>query len=140
MTTFARLARRLLERWAGTYYEGPKAPSRLGEMVVEFANLYPHATRSEWVVFAQHHADECYRGGFVRGAEWAERDYQSRMPDVTPEELADNEAPDWRWSPNIMLLGNDVTVFEVNDEDKFALEHRELYEKLVMERNRRRRP
>ncbi len=138
MTPFSRLTRRLCERLVGTFYEGPEAPARLGEMVIAFANDTPHATRSEWVTFAKFHAEECYRSGFTRGAEWAERDYESRMPGVTPEEVANVETPDWPWSPNIMLLGNDDVVFEVNDEEKLAAEHQQRYEKLVMDRNRRR--
>ena len=138
MTPFQKLVRRVVERWRRTYYEGPEPPARLGEMVVDFANHNPHATRQEWIEFGRFHAAECYRSGFTRGAEWAERDFGSRMPDVSPERIADAQDPDWEWSPNILLVGStgDV-VLEVNDEEKLAREHREQYERMLLERNRR---
>lgn len=106
MTPFGKLARGLLERLAGTFYEGPTPPARLGEMVVAFANENPNATRRQWIEVATEHARECYRSGFVRGAEWAERDFKSRMPSVRPEELADALDHDWRWRPGITLVGD----------------------------------
>ena len=112
MTPFGKLARGLLERLAGTFYEGPTPPARLGEMVVAFANENPNATRRQWIEVATEHARECYRSGFVRGTEWAERDFKSRMPSVRPEEIMDFRDPDWRWRPGIVLGGDTDSVPE----------------------------
>jgi hypothetical protein len=110
MTPFRKLLRGILERIAGVFYEGPRPPERLGEMVVAFANMRPTATREEWCRFVKFHVEECYRSGFTRGAEWAERDFWSRMPSVRPEEVADTETPEWRWNPGIILGGDRLAV------------------------------
>ena len=121
---------------AGTYYEGVEPPARLGEMVIEFANTHPHATRAEWAAFAMGHSEECYRSGYVRGRESAERDYE--VPSVSPEEVADELDPDWRWSPGIVLGGDpDATVMEVNDDDALAEAEVVAYQQSVIDYRRR---
>ena len=88
-------------------------------MVVAFANDNPSATRREWVEFCQHHAGECYRSGYARGNERAERDFWGSMPSVRPEDVADELDPDWRWCPDIRLIGDgDVVV-----RDREGVEH-----------------
>jgi hypothetical protein len=86
--------RNFLEKLLGRFYEGPKMPLRLSDLVVAFANMYPRATRAEWVRFAQSHASVCYQAGYVRGIESSERDYQE--PETPPEVLADAIDPMWR--------------------------------------------
>ena len=116
MTPLAKLARGILERLLGRFYEGPEPPARLGEMVVAFANDHPRATRGEWVWFCRQHAAECYRSGYTRGVERAERDFWNAMPSVLPEEVADELDPDWRWQPDIRLLGEPGQVVEDGNE------------------------
>lgn len=96
---------RVAEKMARRYYEGPDPPARLGEIVITFANLNPQATRAEWARFAEGHAREAYRVGYVRGAEYVERDPAEReaLRNADPEQLADALNPDWRWSPGITL-------------------------------------
>jgi hypothetical protein len=91
------------ERWIEQHYEGPEPPARLGEQVLSFANMFPHATRGEWVTFAADFADQCYRSGYIRGVEWAERDPAAFDSKVPPEMIADQMDPDWRWRPAVVL-------------------------------------
>lgn len=138
MTPFKRLSGRILERLRGVYHEGFEAPERLGEMVVAFANEYPHATRADWVRFASDHAAECYRSGYTRGYERVERDFENAMPNNRPEDIADELDPDWRWSPEIVLLGDgEAIVLERNDEEQLSAEEATQYTAWVIERNRR---
>jgi hypothetical protein len=92
---------RLLARWE----EGPDAPLRLGEIVLAFANMYPKATRAEWVRFATLHAAECYRSGYVRGYEHVERLQDMGEMIEMSEAVADRLDPNWRWQPGITLEG-----------------------------------
>ncbi len=106
MTPFGNWLRRQWERWVGKWYEGPTPPQRLREMVVLFANMYPHATRQEWVEFAAGHAGEAYTSGYVRGWERSERDPEAMPWRVTnPEMIADEMDPGWRDGPSV-LQGN----------------------------------
>ena len=116
VTLFQKLTRGILERLAGIWAEGPEPPARLGEMVVAFANDRPHATRAEWVEYAQGLARESYRSGYTRGVERAERQFWSSMPSVLPEDVADALDPDWRWSPDITLMGNPDEVVRKGEE------------------------
>jgi hypothetical protein len=141
VTILSRLSRGIVERLRGIYYEGPEPPGRLAEMAVAFANQYPHATRGEWVRFCGEHAGECYRSGYVRGVERAERDYERSMPERAPEDVADELDPDWRWSPDITLLGDhDAEVLHELDEQQLTAQEISDYNESVIERNRRREP
>jgi len=102
VTALSRWLRRSVERALNRYDEGPDAPSRLMDMVVDFANDNPHATRAEWTAFAGAHAAECYRAGWTRGAEYVERVPELWRPDVPPEAMADALDPDWRNSPSVL--------------------------------------
>jgi hypothetical protein len=86
VTRLARFVRNILEMLLARFYEGPEPPKRLAEMVLVFANMHPRATRAEWTAFAQAHANETYRTGYVRGLEFAERDLD-RRPKDDPERL-----------------------------------------------------
>ncbi len=103
MTPLVRWLKKKAEAWLGTYYEGPKAPERLREQVVAFANMYPTATRSQWVEFAGTFAAQSYEAGYLRGIEWVERDPDAFDPNLPPEVIADQIDPDWRWRPMIEL-------------------------------------
>lgn len=94
--------RKAREKYLGTFYEGPDPPERLREMVIDFANHHPRATRVEWVDFAAGIADECFRSGYVRGYDYTERTPDWR-PDVPPEVLADWIDPTWKWQHGISL-------------------------------------
>lgn len=107
--------RRWADRVTDRYYEGPQPPARLAQMVVEFANQHPNATRAEWVRFACGHARECYRSGWTRGEEHAERD-PTELSGI-PEQLADALDPswrervhDWRWDGGITPLSEPDTL------------------------------
>jgi hypothetical protein len=94
VTPAERALRNLWERLTRRFYEGPEAPARLEDVVREFDHRYPRATRAEWAEFAIRMSRGCYRDGWVRGYEWAERD--PGQPDPSPEELADQYEPGWR--------------------------------------------
>jgi hypothetical protein len=73
-----------------------------------FANLHPRATVMEWINFATEHGAECYRSGYMRGVENAERD--PNEPEIPPEEIADVVMPGWRdraydfnWQPDLEI-------------------------------------
>lgn len=100
MTPIVKWVRDRVEKWLGSFYEGPDPPKRLGEQVVAFANLRPLATRGDWIDFATNLAEECYRAGYLRGVEYTERDPEE-PGGITPEEIADQIDPDWRWRPMI---------------------------------------
>lgn len=102
MTPLGKWLRRKVEKWAGTYYEGQKAPERLREQVIAFANMYPTATRGQFVEMAASLAEEAYAAGYLRGVEWAERDPEP-FPGASPETIADEIDPDWKWRPAIQL-------------------------------------
>lgn len=125
--------RKLAEKYAETYYEGPHPPARLSQMVVYFANLYPHATRQEWIAFAQGHAEECYRSGYSRGEEWAERDEDAQIPSGQPEAIADALDPDWRWRDSIELEGDPMAVaLDINTVTEQEIHQAHLDEIYVM--------
>ena len=97
MTPIREFIRNTLEKWLGTFYEGPDAPSRLRSLTLTFANGNPHATRKEWSGFATSLAEEAYRAAYIRGFE------QRQLPsqkDMTPEQIADILDPNWRWIPH----------------------------------------
>ena len=114
MTPFKRWLKKAAEKYAASFYEGPEPPQRLADMVTVFANMYPNATRAEWVSFASGHAQECYRSGFVRGYEAFERDDDPEWRHFRPEELADQMDPNWRWQPMPVVL--DLPFERVEDE------------------------
>lgn len=130
MTPLKKYLRKLAERFLGTYEEGEQAPKRLREQVIAFAEMYPKATRDEWVAFAAGFADECYEAGFIRGVEWVERDPEALdfPPGRSPEEIADAMDPTWRerpWSPNGELQGGAEVVPEVRHPDDVLREQAE---------------
>lgn len=87
------------EKALDRFYEGPQPPERLIELVLAFVELYPNATRADWMRFAIEHGNECYRSGYQRGVEYVERAPETWRPDVPPEVVADMVDPDWRWRP-----------------------------------------
>jgi hypothetical protein len=97
MTRLGRWIRNFIEWFLRRYYEGPDAPPRLAQNVTAFAALHPHATVAEWMEFSSRFANECYRTGYVRGLEWAERDLDRRDPVDDPEVLLDKRDNDWSW-------------------------------------------
>ncbi len=100
----------MTEKLFDRFYEGPEPPDRLGDMVIAFANMYPSATRLDWVQFASEHARECYRSGYLRGFEYAEREPDE--PEVDPDELMDAlEGRAWRDNP----VGPDLSPPDPND-------------------------
>jgi hypothetical protein len=97
-TPLVRFFRRMAEKLFGTWKEGIEPPDRLGDMVITFANMHPHATRQDWVVFATFHAREAYRSGYLRGVEYAER--EDDEPGLDPDVLMDAmNGPSWRGRP-----------------------------------------
>lgn len=93
--------RQRFEKWAGTFYDGPRPPEdRLREQVVLFANMYPNATRAVWVEFATGLAEEVWRSAYLQGVEWAEREDMGLLPD--PDRIMDEIDPEWRDSPSAL--------------------------------------
>lgn len=89
-----RLGNKVLEKLAGTFYEGPKPPKRLEERVQLFRLHYPDATPKQWAEFALTFGTNCYREGFARGYEWLERDWKP-TDEPTQEQIAEYQAHDW---------------------------------------------
>lgn len=94
-----------LEKWAGTYYEGPEPPERFRDHAVFFANLHPQATREDWVEFATELARETYMAGYTRGYEASEREQREDDPNpmFPPDVIADQMEPEWRNSDAVIL-------------------------------------
>lgn len=86
MSMLGRAVNKAYELIRSTYYEGPDPPGRLKQIVIDFANSHPKATRKQWVAFCSKLADDSYRDGYTRGFEWAERDLDRRDPAVDPSE------------------------------------------------------
>lgn len=110
MTPVLRLIRRVWETTRSRFYEGPEPPARIVRMVFLFARSHSVASRREWAEFAAILGQECYRTGYVRGAESAERWW--RAPHPTPEEVADLEVPWWRDAGEVSLSDPDAVVLE----------------------------
>ncbi len=89
--------RTTIEKVVGEYEEGARPPERLRSTALAFAELNPHATRREWLAFAVGFAGECWRAGYLRGYERAER--EDEAVGERPEEIADMLGPDWREVP-----------------------------------------
>lgn len=91
-----------------------------------FASMNPGATRAQWAEFAGALADEAYGSGYIRGVEWAERDFDGGEPRPSPEALADAIDPAWRerpWQPQAYLAGDpDAPVPEERTADEAMAE------------------
>ena len=98
--SIARWIKKQCEKSLGEYYEGAKFPDRLKLVVDAFARN-PKLGVKEWERFARAYGAACYRDGFVRGFENAERDpdEKERLSNLPPEVVADRDAPGWRDSP-----------------------------------------
>lgn len=90
MTPAKKWLQKVLEKAASKFYEGPEPPKRIWEQV----RLFKMATRPDdidaWEDFAVEFAQACYRDGWQRGFEWAERDLDARPkddPDVLAEQI-----------------------------------------------------
>ncbi len=68
-------------------------------MVEAFADEHPKATRGEWLEFAQKHAAEAYRSGYMRGVEWTERDLERGIEALDPDQAAEEMAHGFEWEP-----------------------------------------
>ncbi len=127
MTILSRWIARRAENYLKTFYEGPEPPLRIADLAIEFANLYPTATRAQWLRFTTEHAREAYRSGYQRGFEYVERDPDFFVRhDRTPEMVADQIDPDWRWRPvdrGIMVPEPDAVPKDEPDEYEETLRH-----------------
>ncbi len=99
MTPLVKWLKKKAAVFAGTYEGGQDPPERLREQVIAFANMYPAATRGQFVDMAATLAEEAWRAGHLCGIEWAERDPNAFDPSLPPEVIADQIDPDWRWRP-----------------------------------------
>ncbi len=125
MTKLVQFLKRTWEKYIGTWYEGPDAPSRLLDLSVDFANRHPLATRMEWVMFATEHAAEAYRQGWLRGYEYVERDrdWHRFVGDADPDSFADTLYPDWRQSAPVELQAPYARVLPQEPNDQDLIEH-----------------
>ena len=82
MSIVSKAASNLVQKALGTYFEGPNPPPRIAKAVEEFGKVKPSP---EWEIWATTFAEECYRSGYMRGLEWAERDYHRHKPIDDPE-------------------------------------------------------
>ncbi len=137
MTPIVRWLKKSWEKLFGTWSEGPQLPDRFHEMVIDYANREPQATRADWIRFATLHAGVAYRSGYQRGYEWAEREGTAGY-DVKPEDIADGLDPDWKWSPDILLEPEpDEVIGERVVEDHVLLE--DHLRRLIKEQDEQRR-
>lgn len=116
MTPLVRWLKKVAAKWADTYHEGERAPSRIAFEVAFFAKIYPRATRSQWAAMATSLAEQSYEAGYLRGVEWVERD-PDQAPGPSPEEIMDEVDPNWRDSPPVVLDGSDVVLEEVSESE-----------------------
>jgi hypothetical protein len=86
MTPFMRTLRNFVERWLGSFDQGPEAPEEVRDIIVEFANMNPEATRREWVEFSERQAAEAYRVGWLRGYNFQEEEWS--QPGRSPDDWA----------------------------------------------------
>lgn len=119
MTPLLKWLKKRAAKFADTYEGGPEPPARLREQAIAFANMYPAATRKQFVEMAATLAEEAYRAGYLRGYEWAERDPKAFDLPVPPEVIADQIDPDWRWRPMIDL---EVAADEIIPEERSGAE------------------
>lgn len=98
MTALSRAIRKLAEKVAGSFKEGPEPPGRLRRVAEEFAAAHPKATRKQWLDFAAAHAAAAYQSGYLRGYEWAEREPGPTSDDVErAAALLADESHDQEW-------------------------------------------
>jgi len=95
MCLLARFFFKLYQRFRGTFYEGPDPPNRILEETVTFSQLYPDATRKQWIAFTVGLARFFYKAGYLRGFEWAERDISKFPEKSNPILKAAEEDPNW---------------------------------------------
>jgi len=79
---------RVLEHFAGRYYEGPDLPARFVDDTKAFALLNPRATAAEWQEFALTLARSAWQQAYARGAEWRERTEAGEAAAEVAEEQA----------------------------------------------------
>ena len=75
---------------------GPEPPARLLDMVADWANENPRATRGEWASFARGMAREAFMLGYLSGYSSA-----SSVEGLDPDAAADAVDPSWRSSPPV---------------------------------------
>lgn len=111
--------RNRFEKWAGTFYQGPRPPEeRLRQQAIDFANMFPNATREQWVNFTSGLAEEVWRSAYLHGVEWAAREDM----DLDPEEVMDQIDPEWRDSPAVLEDPERVVPEEMNERSLQARE------------------
>ncbi len=115
MTPFLKFIKRTTEKLFGKWDEdvGPEPPKRLREYATTFANRHPNATRAEWLEAMSSLAEEAYRTAFQRGYEHSER--AAYPPAFSPDQLADQLDPGWKWSTEPIDLENPLGI--VPDEE-----------------------
>lgn len=100
MTALSKMVRTLLEKWLGSYYEGSRAPSnRIVSQIDMWLATFPEGrkpTVDDWVWFAYRLAAAYYEFGYVRGAEWYERD-MDLLEGTDPDEAIRVIDPDGKW-------------------------------------------
>lgn len=107
----------LLRRWGewlfGRWYEGPTIPPRLLRQASVWARSNTHATRKEWLAFAEDFARCAYESGWQRGYEYVERSTPVQWS-TPPEEIADTTTPTWRDIP--------IEVFDLLEPNEIPLD------------------
>lgn len=106
--------RRLVDKVAKRFYEGPEPPRRLAQAATAFAFFNEHSTTQEWIDFTTQLAEDAYREGYVRGLEHVER----QDPDPFAE-LEDERRHDWSW---VDLAPDEQALQRIVDEHADVLE------------------
>lgn len=114
-----RWLRNRFEKWAGSFYQGPRPPEeRLRQQAIDFANMYPSASRENWVNFAAGLAEEVWKSAYIHGVEHAAREDF----DLDPEVVMNDIDPEWRDSPSVLLDPEQIVPEEVTERSLQARE------------------
>lgn len=105
-----------MERLLGRYYEGQRVPKAYALAALQFGTSFPEATPEQWMEFAADLAGEAYRGGYVRGFEWSER--EPTPLEYEPEVLADGLYPEWRFSRGLNYDGTEQIVMTIEEKER----------------------
>lgn len=97
--------RRKAEEYLDRFYAGPIPPTHHTDLVAEWANANPKASRLEWMDFSLKLARMAYSEGYMQGAEAKLVDED---PSMTPDTIADAVDPGWRRRKPLALEDPDL--------------------------------
>jgi hypothetical protein len=114
---FAERIHRLFEGIAKRYLEArippaPDAPAVINDIIVQFANAYPEATRDDWRSFTRALATEMYGRGYDDG-----RLFNEPIDFAAPDGVMNQIDRQWRETEPVDLLHPNVIVLDEQPSD-----------------------